>query len=184
MLLIFKNFVCGCSNSSDALDKLRFLSVTDPSLMESDSNLEIRIKTDPDAGTLTIIYAPNFVQTCSLFSLMFLILSYFLGVTFYTVKAHLCQHFAELLQSKRRFISTGIQVLEWHERSWLKVWELLPIVGQPNFLKHWRSDILAKYLQWCSLWSEYEKCIAMVPLFKSTKFYYLVCSDAWKVTPT
>lgn len=29
--------------------------------MESNSNLEIRIKTDPDAGTLTIMYAPNFV---------------------------------------------------------------------------------------------------------------------------
>lgn len=29
--------------------------------MESDSNLEIRIKTDPDAGTLTIMYAPNFI---------------------------------------------------------------------------------------------------------------------------
>ncbi|CAK9268406.1 unnamed protein product [Sphagnum jensenii] len=43
------------SNASDALDKLRFLSVTDPSLMDLNPNLEIRIKTDPDAGTITII---------------------------------------------------------------------------------------------------------------------------------
>lgn len=43
------------SNASDALDKLRFLSVTDTSILEANSNLEIRIKADPDAGTLTIM---------------------------------------------------------------------------------------------------------------------------------
>lgn len=42
------------SNASDALDKLRFLSVTDTSMLEANSNLEIRIKADHDAGTLTI----------------------------------------------------------------------------------------------------------------------------------
>jgi heat shock protein beta len=54
--LVLLCFVVGsCSNASDALDKLRFLSVTDPSLMDLNPNLEIRIKTDPDAGTITII---------------------------------------------------------------------------------------------------------------------------------
>ncbi|KAL3683593.1 hypothetical protein R1sor_001615 [Riccia sorocarpa] len=42
------------SNASDALDKLRFLSVTDPSLIEANSNLEIRIQSDPEKGTITI----------------------------------------------------------------------------------------------------------------------------------
>ncbi|KAG0607891.1 hypothetical protein M758_8G062700 [Ceratodon purpureus] len=42
------------SNASDALDKLRFLSVTDTSLLDANPNLEIRIKADRDAGTLTI----------------------------------------------------------------------------------------------------------------------------------
>ncbi|XP_020581874.1 heat shock protein 90-5, chloroplastic [Phalaenopsis equestris] len=42
------------SNASDALDKLRFLSVTDPSLVADGSELEIRIKPDPDNGTITI----------------------------------------------------------------------------------------------------------------------------------
>jgi HSP90 family molecular chaperone len=36
------------------LDKLRFLSVTDPTLMEPNPNLEIRIKADKDAGTITL----------------------------------------------------------------------------------------------------------------------------------
>ncbi|KAK8950073.1 hypothetical protein KSP40_PGU020427 [Platanthera guangdongensis] len=42
------------SNASDALDKLRFLSVTDPSLLTDGGELEIRIKPDPDNGTITI----------------------------------------------------------------------------------------------------------------------------------
>eukprot|EP00262_Sarcandra_glabra_P011626 TRINITY_DN282_c0_g3_i3.p1 TRINITY_DN282_c0_g3~~TRINITY_DN282_c0_g3_i3.p1 ORF type:complete len:797 (+),score=206.22 TRINITY_DN282_c0_g3_i3:149-2539(+) len=42
------------SNASDALDKLRFLSVTEPSLLGDFSELEIRIKPDPDNGTITI----------------------------------------------------------------------------------------------------------------------------------
>lgn len=43
-----------CSNASDALDKLRFLSVTDTSMLDANPNLEIRIKADHDAGILTI----------------------------------------------------------------------------------------------------------------------------------
>ncbi|KAF7827923.1 heat shock protein 90-5, chloroplastic [Senna tora] len=42
------------SNASDALDKLRFLSVTDPSLLGDAGELEIRIKPNPDNGTITI----------------------------------------------------------------------------------------------------------------------------------
>ncbi|GMH01828.1 hypothetical protein Nepgr_003667 [Nepenthes gracilis] len=43
------------SNASDALDKLRFLSVTEPSLLGDAGELEIRIKADPDNGTIAII---------------------------------------------------------------------------------------------------------------------------------
>uniref|UniRef100_A0A2P2KRF8 Uncharacterized protein MANES_14G091600 n=1 Tax=Rhizophora mucronata TaxID=61149 RepID=A0A2P2KRF8_RHIMU len=43
------------SNASDALDKLRFLSVTEPALLGDSGDLEIRIKPDPDNGTITII---------------------------------------------------------------------------------------------------------------------------------
>ncbi|XWS69576.1 hypothetical protein CRYUN_Cryun04dG0191100 [Craigia yunnanensis] len=42
------------SNASDALDELRFLSVTEPSLLGDAEELEIRIKPDPDNGTITI----------------------------------------------------------------------------------------------------------------------------------
>ncbi|KAK6116401.1 hypothetical protein DH2020_049863 [Rehmannia glutinosa] len=42
------------SNASDALDKLRFLSVTEPSLLGDAGELEIRIKPDPYNGTITI----------------------------------------------------------------------------------------------------------------------------------
>ncbi|KAL8161432.1 hypothetical protein V2J09_012921 [Rumex salicifolius] len=42
------------SNASDALDKLRFLSVTDSSLLGESGELEIRIKPDPENGTITI----------------------------------------------------------------------------------------------------------------------------------
>ncbi|KAJ7526014.1 hypothetical protein O6H91_17G077600 [Diphasiastrum complanatum] len=43
------------SNASDALDKLRFLSVTDPNLMAANPNLDIRIMADPVRGTITIL---------------------------------------------------------------------------------------------------------------------------------
>ncbi|XP_074279140.1 heat shock protein 90-5, chloroplastic-like [Silene latifolia] len=42
------------SNASDALDKLRFLSVTEPALLGDAGELVIRIKPDPDNGTVTI----------------------------------------------------------------------------------------------------------------------------------
>ncbi|KAI3976835.1 hypothetical protein MKX01_008693, partial [Papaver californicum] len=41
-------------NASDALDKLRFLSVTEPTLLGDAGELEIRVKPDPDNGTITI----------------------------------------------------------------------------------------------------------------------------------
>lgn len=43
------------SNASDALDKLRFLSVTDASLLGNGGELEIRIKPDKENGTITLI---------------------------------------------------------------------------------------------------------------------------------
>ena len=42
------------SNASDALDKLRFISLTDASVMAPEDALEIRIKADKDARTVTI----------------------------------------------------------------------------------------------------------------------------------
>ncbi|KAM6572125.1 heat shock protein 90-6, mitochondrial [Cannabis sativa] len=42
------------SNASDALDKLRFLSVTEPQLLKDAADLDIRIQTDKDNGIITI----------------------------------------------------------------------------------------------------------------------------------
>lgn len=42
------------SNASDALDKLRFLSVTEPGLMKDAPDLDIRIRADQDNGIITI----------------------------------------------------------------------------------------------------------------------------------
>lgn len=42
------------SNSSDALDKIRYESLTDPSKLDSGKDLEIRIIPDKDSNTLTI----------------------------------------------------------------------------------------------------------------------------------
>ena len=42
------------SNASDALDKIRFLSVSDPTVLETQSELAIRVEYDVDAKTITI----------------------------------------------------------------------------------------------------------------------------------
>ena len=42
------------SNASDALDKIRFLSVTKPELLDTKKELEVKIEYDPDAKTLVI----------------------------------------------------------------------------------------------------------------------------------
>jgi molecular chaperone HtpG len=42
------------SNASDACDKLRFEAIADPALLESDSDLKIRVAYDTDARTITI----------------------------------------------------------------------------------------------------------------------------------
>lgn len=42
------------SNASDAVDKLRFASITDPELTKNDPVLRIRVKADKAAKTLTI----------------------------------------------------------------------------------------------------------------------------------
>ena len=42
------------SNASDACDKLRFEAIADPALLESDSDLKIRVAYDKDARTITI----------------------------------------------------------------------------------------------------------------------------------
>ncbi len=42
------------SNASDALDKIRFLSITKPEVLDSKKDLEIRVSFNPEASTLTI----------------------------------------------------------------------------------------------------------------------------------
>lgn len=42
------------SNASDALDKIRFVSLTEKDALSAESALEIRIKADPEAGTISI----------------------------------------------------------------------------------------------------------------------------------
>lgn len=42
------------SNASDAIDKLRFESIKNDALTEGDANYKIKLKTDKEAGTLTI----------------------------------------------------------------------------------------------------------------------------------
>lgn len=42
------------SNASDALDKLRFLSVTEPELLKDAVEFDIRIQADQDNGIVTI----------------------------------------------------------------------------------------------------------------------------------
>ena len=42
------------SNASDALDKLNFKGIEQPSLLKGDEPLEIRLTVDEEAGTLTI----------------------------------------------------------------------------------------------------------------------------------
>ena len=42
------------SNASDALDKIKFASLTNPNLLEKDEELYIEIKLDKDARTITI----------------------------------------------------------------------------------------------------------------------------------
>lgn len=42
------------SNASDALDKIRFLSVSNPDILGDNKDLEIRIEFDKEAETVTI----------------------------------------------------------------------------------------------------------------------------------
>lgn len=47
-------FVFFNSNASDALDKLRYLSVTDPELSKDAADLDIRIYADKENGVITL----------------------------------------------------------------------------------------------------------------------------------
>src|SRR5215213_1495013 len=42
------------SNAADAIDKIRFASLTQPELLDSDSDWKIKITTDEKAATLTV----------------------------------------------------------------------------------------------------------------------------------
>lgn len=42
------------SNASDALDKLRLNSISDQEALKTESKMEIRVKADPEAKTVTI----------------------------------------------------------------------------------------------------------------------------------
>jgi heat shock protein beta len=42
------------SNAADALDKIRFMSIKKPEVLDTEKNLEIKIQTDPEAKTVTI----------------------------------------------------------------------------------------------------------------------------------
>ncbi len=42
------------SNASDAIDRLRFLALSDPDVLENDSNYAIHVEYDKDAGTVSI----------------------------------------------------------------------------------------------------------------------------------
>ena len=44
------------SNANDAIDKLRFKALGEPSLMAEGTELAIRIDVDPDAGTISVSY--------------------------------------------------------------------------------------------------------------------------------
>lgn len=42
------------SNASDALDKIRYLSLTDPSSLGTTKNLEIRVKIDEENNAISV----------------------------------------------------------------------------------------------------------------------------------
>ena len=47
------------SNGSDALDKIRFMGLSDTSALRAGSDLEIRVRADPVAKTITIECVPR-----------------------------------------------------------------------------------------------------------------------------